>query len=49
MAGELWHIDGVAGAREALGEVAHFDRGATQTMDQQEPGAPSREACALVC
>src|SRR5262249_25012987 len=48
MAGQLRDTDRVSGARESLRDVAHLDRRAAQAMDQQEPGASSGEAYAVL-
>ena len=48
MSRELRHVHGVAGAGEALRDVAHLDWRAAEPVDEQEADASSRQTNALI-
>ena len=48
MAGQLRAIDGIAGPRHAVGDVAHLRRGAAETMDQQHTHPIAADVVAVV-
>ena len=48
MAGELAAVNGVAGAREAVGDEPHLGRRSAQAMNQQHAQAPAAYEVATV-
>ena len=45
---KLRNVHRVAGARHSKRDITHFDRSTTQTVDQQDPGAPPLEFIAPI-